>query len=217
VKLNDDLGGGSLTSLPVIETQAGDVSAYIPTNVISITDGQIFLEPKLFNSGVRPAINVGISVSRVGGAAQIAPMRKVAGRLKLDLSQYRELEAFSQFGSELDADTQRTLARGARLVRTLNQGERQPLPVEDQVVQIYAATNGYLDRIVVDKVERFLADLTDSVRATEPELLAKIAGGDWSDETVEAVDAAVKQYAEDFGYDLDEEGHPLEEGAVVAA
>jgi F-type H+-transporting ATPase subunit alpha len=144
-------------------------------------------------------------------------MRKVAGRLKLDLSQYRELEAFSQFGSELDADTQRTLARGARLVRTLNQGERQPLPVEDQVVQIYAATNGYLDRIVVDKVERFLADLTDSVRATEPELLAKIAGGDWSDETVEAVDAAVKQYAEDFGYDLDEEGHPLEEGAVVAA
>jgi F-type H+-transporting ATPase subunit alpha len=217
VKLNNELGGGSLTSLPVIETQAGDVSAYIPTNVISITDGQIFLEPKLFNSGVRPAINVGISVSRVGGAAQIAPMRKVAGRLKLDLSQYRELEAFSQFGSELDADTQRTLARGARLVRTLNQGERQPLPVEDQVVQIYAATNGYLDRIVVDKVERFLADLTDSVRATEPELLAKIAGGDWSDETVEAVDAAVKQYAEDFGYDLDEEGHPLEEGAVVAA
>ena len=217
VKLNADLGGGSLTALPVIETQAGDVSAYIPTNVISITDGQIFLEPKLFYSGVRPAINVGISVSRVGSNAQITPMRKVAGRLKLDLSQYRELEAFSQFGSELDADTQRTLARGARLVRTLNQGERQPLPVEDQVVQIYAATNGYLDRIVVDKVERFLADLTDSVRATEPELLAKIAGGDWSDETVEAVDAAVKQYAEDFGYDLDEEGHPLEEGAVVAA
>ena len=197
VKLNNELGGGSLTSLPVIETQAGDVSAYIPTNVISITDGQIFLEPKLFNSGVRPAINVGISVSRVGGAAQIAPMRKVAGRLKLDLSQYRELEAFSQFGSELDADTQRTLARGARLVRTLNQGERQPLPVEDQVVQIYAATNGYLDRIVVDKVERFLADLTDSVRATEPELLAKIAGGDWSDETVEAVDAAVKKFGDD--------------------
>src|SRR5580692_9439634 len=171
VKLNDDLGGGSLTALPIIETQAGDVSAYIPTNVISITDGQIFLEPKLFNSGVRPAINVGISVSRVGGNAQIGPMKKVAGRMKLDLSQFRELEAFSQFGSELDADTQRTLARGERLVRTLNQGERQPMPVEIQVAQIYAATNGYLDRILVDKVDRFLADLADNVRAGEPELL----------------------------------------------
>ena len=134
VKLNDDLGGGSLTALPIIETQAGDVSAYIPTNVISITDGQIFLEPKLFNSGVRPAINVGISVSRVGGNAQITPMKKVAGRLKLELSQYRELEAFAQFGSDLDADTQRTLARGERLVATLNQNERAPLPVEEQVV-----------------------------------------------------------------------------------
>jgi F-type H+-transporting ATPase subunit alpha len=217
VKLNDDLGGGSLTALPVIETQAGDVSAYIPTNVISITDGQIFLEPKLFYSGVRPAINVGISVSRVGGNAQITPMRKVAGRLKLDLSQYRELEAFAQFGSELDPETQRTLARGERLVRTLNQAERQPMPVEDQVVQIYAATNGYLDRIVVDKVERFLADLSDDFRANQPELLKKIAGGDWSDETVEAVDAAVKSFAEDFGYDLDEEGHPIEEGEPVGA
>ena len=171
VKLTDDLGGGSLTALPVIETQAGDVSAYIPTNVISITDGQIFLEPKLFYSGVRPAINVGISVSRVGGNAQITPMRKVAGPLKLELSQYRELEAFSQFGSDLDAETQRTLARGERLVATLNQSERQPMPVEDQVVQIYAATNGYLDRIEVEKVPEFLADLTDSVRGNEPELL----------------------------------------------
>ena len=132
-KLNDDLGGGSLTALPVIETQAGDVSAYIPTNVISITDGQIFLEPKLFFSGVRPAINVGISVSRVGGSAQISPMKKVAGRLKLELSQYRDLEAFAQFGSDLDAETQRTLARGERLVKTLNQNERQPLAVADQV------------------------------------------------------------------------------------
>ena len=129
VKLNDDLGGGSLTALPIIETQAGDVSAYIPTNVISITDGQIFLEPKLFNSGVRPAINVGISVSRVGGNAQIGPMKKVAGRIKLELSQYRDLEAFAQFGSDLDADTQRTLARGERIVKTLNQGERAPLAV----------------------------------------------------------------------------------------
>src|SRR6059036_2889919 len=190
-KLNDELGGGSLTALPVIETQAGDVSAYIPTNVISITDGQIFLEPKLFYSGVRPAINVGISVSRVGGSAQITPMRKVAGRLKLDLSQYRELEAFAQFGSELDPETQRTLARGERLVKTLNQAERQPIAVEDQVVQIYAATNGYLDRIVVEKVDRFLADLTDSVRSSESGLLEKIAGGDWSEETQQAVEKAV--------------------------
>ena len=209
-------GGGSLTALPIIETQAGDVSAYIPTNVISITDGQIYLEAELFRSGVRPAINVGISVSRVGGNAQITPMRKVAGRLKLELSQYRELEAFSQFGSELDAETQRTLARGERLVRTLNQGERQPLPIEDQVVQIYAATNGYLDRITVDKVERFLAELTDSVRGNAPEVLKKIAGGDWSDETVGDGRRAVNQFAEDFGYDLDEEGHPLDEEAPVA-
>jgi F-type H+-transporting ATPase subunit alpha len=220
VKLSDDLvdpttgdklpGGGSLTALPVIETQAGDVSAYIPTNVISITDGQIFLEPKLFYSGVRPAINVGISVSRVGGNAQITPMRRVAGRLKLELSQYRELEAFSQFGSELDTETQRTLARGERLVRTLNQAERQPIPVEDQVIQIYAATNGYLDRIVVDKVERFLAEVIDSVRGNAPDLLEKIADGDWSDETQAQVDAAVAQFADDFGYDLDEEGHPID-------
>src|ERR1700742_1361231 len=185
VKLSDDLvdprtgdelpGGGALTALPVIETQAGDVSAYIPTNVISITDGQIFLEPKLFYSGVRPAINVGISVSRVGGAAQIGPMRKVAGTLKLELSQYRDLEAFSQFGSELDPDTQRTLARGERLVRTLNQNERHPMPVEEQVAQIFAATNGYLDRILADKVEKFLTGLTDSLRGDEDELLKKIA------------------------------------------
>src|SRR5690606_6254179 len=133
VKLNDDLGAGSLTALPIIETQAGDVSAYIPPNVISITDGQIFLEPKLFFSGVRPATTVGIAVARVGGSAQIRPMNKIAGRLKIDLSQYRDLEAFAQFGSDLDASTQQTLARGDRLVRTLNQDERAPLPVEDQV------------------------------------------------------------------------------------
>jgi F-type H+-transporting ATPase subunit alpha len=147
----------------------------------------------------------------VGGSAQIGPMRKVAGRLKLELSQYRELEAFAQFGSELDPETQRTLARGERLVKTLNQGERDPMPVEDQVVQIFAATNGYLDRIVVDKVEKFLGGLTDSVRGSNAELLGKIADGDWSDETQKQVDEAVKQYAEDFGYDLDEEGHPLED------
>jgi len=217
VKLNDDLGAGSLTSLPIIETQAGDVSAYIPTNVISITDGQIFLEPKLFYSGVRPAINVGISVSRVGGNAQITPMRKVAGTLKLELSQYRDLEAFSQFGSELDPDTQRTLARGERLVKTLNQSERHPIPVEVQVAQIYAATNGYLDRIDVDKVERFLSTLAESVRGNEPELLKKIAGGDWSDETQSELEQVVSQYTEDFGYDLDEEGHPLDDDSVPSA
>jgi F-type H+-transporting ATPase subunit alpha len=185
--------------------------------VISITDGQIFLEPKLFNSGVRPAINVGISVSRVGGSAQIGPMRKVAGRLKLDLSQFRELEAFAQFGSELDADTQRTLARGQRLVRTLNQGERQPIPVEQQVVQIYAATHGYVDRIDAGRVEHFLAGLSDTVKASHADLLERIKDGDWSDETVKAVDEAVKQYAEDFGYDLDEEGHPMDDQIEVSS
>jgi F-type H+/Na+-transporting ATPase subunit alpha len=209
VKLNDELGGGSMTALPIIETQGGDVSAYIPTNVISITDGQIFLEPKLFNSGVRPAINVGISVSRVGGNAQISPMKKTAGKIKLELSQYRELEAFAQFGSDLDADTQATLARGERLVKTLNQGERAPLSAEDQVVQIFAATNGYLDRIDADKVERFLDGLTRRAHAEGGEVRAKIAGGDWSEDTQQAVDALVKRYAEDFGYDLDEEGQPL--------
>ena len=210
VKLNDDLGGGSLTSLPVIETQAGDVSAYIPTNVISITDGQIFLEPKLFYSGVRPAINVGISVSRVGGNAQITPMRKVAGTLKLSLSQYRDLEAFSQFGSDLDADTRATLARGERLVTTLNQNERHPMSVEDQVVQIWAATNGYVDRITIERVPKYLADLLESMHGNEPELLKTIGGGDWSDDTQEKLKAAIERFAEDFGYDLDEEGHPIE-------
>ena len=211
VKLSDELGGGSMTALPVIETQAGDVSAYIPTNVISITDGQIFLEPQLFNSGVRPAINVGISVSRVGGNAQIGPMKRVAGRLKLELSQYRELEAFAQFGSDLDADTQRTLARGERLVRTLNQGERQPLPVEDQVLQVYAATNGFLDRMLVDRVPEFLADLVARARSQHRDVLEKIAAGDWSDETQEAVKKIATEFASDFGYDLDEEGEPTEE------
>jgi F-type H+/Na+-transporting ATPase subunit alpha len=216
VKLNDDLGGGSMTALPIIETQAGDVSAYIPTNVISITDGQIFLEPQLFNSGVRPAINVGISVSRVGGNAQIGPMKRVAGRLKLELSQYRELEAFAQFGSDLDADTQRTLARGERLVKTLNQGERAPLPVEDQVIQVYAATNGYLDRILVDRVPEFLADLTARVHSQHQELRTKIASGEWSDDTQAEVKTALDDFASDFGYDLDEEGGAVDDDARSA-
>src|SRR5579863_8354869 len=215
VKLNDELGGGSMTALPVIETQAGDVSAYIPTNVISITDGQIFLEPQLFNSGVRPAINVGISVSRVGGNAQITPMKRVAGRLKLELSQYRDLEAFAQFGSDLDADTQRTLARGERLVKTLNQGERQPLAVEDQVLQVYAATNGFLDRILVDRVPEFLADLVSRAHSQHQELRAKIASGDWSDETQAAVKAALDEFGGDFGYDLDEEGDAIDDARAA--
>jgi F-type H+-transporting ATPase subunit alpha len=210
VKLNDELGGGSLTALPIIETQAGDVSAYIPTNVISITDGQIFLESRLFNSGVRPAINVGISVSRVGGNAQIGPMKKVAGRIKLELSQFRDLEAFAQFGSDLDADTQRTLARGERLVATLNQHEREPLPVEDQTVQIFAATNGFLDRLNVERVPEFLLGLSERMHSQHGELREKIAGGDWSQELQSALSQAVDSYARDFGYDLDEEGLPME-------
>src|SRR4051812_23107034 len=216
-KLNDDLEGGSLTALPIIETQAGDVSAYIPTNVISITDGQIFLEPGLFYSGVRPAINVGISVSRVGGNAQIKSMKKVAGRLRLDLSQYRELEAFAQFGSDLDPDTQKTLARGERLVATLNQKERSPLSVEDQVLQVYAATQGHLDRINVDRVPRFLDELTARFHSEKGDLADKVGNGDWEDSTVEALGQFVKEFADDFGYDLDEEGQPTDDGGSERA
>jgi F-type H+-transporting ATPase subunit alpha len=215
VKLNDALGGGSMTALPIIETQAGDVSAYIPTNVISITDGQIFLEPNLFYSGVRPAINVGISVSRVGGSAQIAPMRKVAGKLKIELSQYRDLEAFAQFGSDLDPDTQRTLARGERLVKTLNQGERSPMAVEDQVAVLYAATNGYLDRIDADKVPDFHAKLVERLHAAAKEALDKIRGGDWSEGTQSALDEAIAEFAQDYGYDLDEEGQALSDEDAI--
>jgi F-type H+/Na+-transporting ATPase subunit alpha len=214
-KLSDENGGGSLTALPVIETQAGDVSAYIPTNVISITDGQIFLEPKLFYSGVRPAINVGISVSRVGGNAQIGPMKKVAGRLKLELSQYRDLEAFAQFGSDLDADTQKTLARGERLVRTLNQGEREPMDVADQVVAVYAATNGYLDRVAVEKVSDFLEGLTQRMHSEGKDVRETIDSGDWSDDTIAKVKAVVDGFADDFGYDLDEDGQPMSDDAPL--
>ena len=214
VKLNDSLGGGSLTALPIIETQAGDVSAYIPTNVISITDGQIFLEPKLFYSGVRPAINVGISVSRVGGNAQIGPMKKIAGRLKIELSQFRDLEAFAQFGSDLDADTQKTLARGERLVATLNQAERKPLNVEIEVAQIFAATAGYLDRISVARIPDFLEGLTQRVRSEAVQTLDKIKGGDWSDETQGELRDVVGQYTDDFGYDLDEDGQPIIDAGV---
>jgi F-type H+/Na+-transporting ATPase subunit alpha len=212
VKLNDELGGGSFTALPIIETQAGDVSAYIPTNVISITDGQIFLEADLFRSGVRPAINVGISVSRVGGSAQTTPMRKVAGRLRLELSQYRELEAFAQFGSDLDADTQATLNRGARLVEALNQDERHPVPIEDQVASIYSGTGGYLDRIKVERVQEFLEFLLSRVHSENQELMDKIAAGDWDDSIEEQLGKATADAIDDFGPDFDAEGNPLEEG-----
>lgn len=217
VKLNDSLGGGSMTALPIIETQAGDVSAYIPTNVISITDGQIFLEPNLFNSGVRPAINVGISVSRVGGNAQISPMKKVAGRLKIELSQFRDLEAFAQFGSDLDPDTQRTLARGERLVKTLNQNERSPLAVEDQVAVIYAATNGFVDRINADRVGEFHEGLVERLHADAADTLKAIKDGDWSKETQDALRASIETFVGDFGYDLDEEGQPLSEDDELRA
>jgi len=211
VKLNDDLGGGSLTALPIIETQAGDVSAYIPTNVISITDGQIFLEADLFRSGVRPAINVGISVSRVGGNAQAKPMKRVAGRLRLELSQYRDLEAFAQFGSDLDQETQETLARGARLVEALNQDELHPWPMEDQVAAIYSGTGGYLDRIKVERIQEFLQRLLENLHSQHEDLMKQIASGEWDDSIQEQLGKAIEQALLDFGPDLDEEGNPIEE------
>ena len=212
VKLSDDLGGGSLTALPIIETQAGDVSAYIPTNVISITDGQIFLEADLFRSGVRPAINVGISVSRVGGNAQPKPMKKVAGRLRIDLSQYRDLEAFAQFGSDLDAETQATLNRGERLVEALNQDELKPWPVEDEVAAIYSGTAGYLDRIKVDRIGEFHQMMRERLHSENEDLMNKIAEGDWEEGTESALGEAIKEAIDDFGPDFDEEGNPIEEG-----
>jgi F-type H+-transporting ATPase subunit alpha len=213
VKLSDERGAGSLTALPIIETQANDVSAYIPTNVISITDGQIFLESDLFYSGVRPAINVGISVSRVGGDAQTKAMKKVAGKLKLDLSQYRELEAFAQFGSELDPETQRALARGERSVEMLNQKERRPLSVSEQVASIYAATGGFLDRIKTERVQDFLTGLLERLHAEYAELIGRIEdSGELSDEDEETLGEAIKEAIDDFGPDFDQEGQPLEEG-----
>jgi F-type H+/Na+-transporting ATPase subunit alpha len=182
-KLSDELGGGSLTALPVIETQAGDIAAYIPTNVISITDGQIFLESSLFFSGVRPAINVGTSVSRVGGNAQTKAMRKVAGRLRLDLAQYRELEAFAQFGSELDQATQNALARGERMVATLNQPQYQPWAAEEQVVAIYAGINGWLDKVPVGQVPRFHDELREHLRTEGTVLQAIRESGDLAEDT----------------------------------
>ncbi len=193
-KLSDDLGGGSLTALPIIETQAGDVAAYIPTNVISITDGQIYLESGLFFSGVRPAINVGVSVSRVGGNAQKRAMRQVAGRLRLDLSQYRELEAFAQFGSELDQATQQTLGRGERMVATLNQPQYVPWPLEEQVVAIYAGVNGYLDKIPVPQVPRFHDELREHLRTESSVLQAIREEGEISEETEAKLKAELEHF-----------------------
>jgi F-type H+-transporting ATPase subunit alpha len=173
-KMNDALGGGSLTALPIIETQAGDVSAYIPTNVISITDGQIYLETDLFYSGVRPAINVGLSVSRVGGAAQIKAMKQVAGGLRLDLAQYREMAAFAQFGSDLDQVTQRQIARGSRLVEILKQGQYEPLPIAKQILIIYVGTNGFVDHLPVEAIKKYEEELIAFVEAKAPDLFDEI-------------------------------------------
>ena len=197
-KLSDENGGGSLTALPIVETQAGDVAAYIPTNVISITDGQIYLESDLFFSGVRPAINVGISVSRVGSSAQTKAMKKVAGRLRLDLSQYRELEAFAQFGSELDETTRKALARGERMVALLNQPQYQPWPMEDQVAALYAGVNGYLDEIPVADVGRFAEELIEHLRAEGTILEAISESGDLPDDVAASLDEELGKVKQSF-------------------
>ena len=198
-KLNDEQGNGSLTALPVIETQANDVSAYIPTNVISITDGQIFLESDLFYQGVRPAVNVGLSVSRVGSSAQIKAMKQVAGKIKGELAQYREMAAFAQFGSDLDASTQRLLNRGARLTELLKQPAFSPLRVEEQVVVIYAGTNGYLDKLPVNKVRKFEAELLEHLNSSEKDLLETIRKDKaLKDETIEKIKSVLDTFSKSF-------------------
>jgi F-type H+-transporting ATPase subunit alpha len=198
-KLSDDAGGGSLTALPVIETKAGDISAYIPTNVISITDGQIFLDSDLFNSGQRPAIDTGNSVSRVGSSAQIKAMKDVAGTLRLDLNQYRELASFAQFGSDLDKATQQTLSRGERLTAILKQGELDPMPVEEQVVVLYAASNGYLDEIDTDAVPDWEGQFRDFMRDSHGEVLDSIRDEQKiSDENEEKLEEAIEKFNENY-------------------
>ncbi|HEX8099016.1 MAG TPA: F0F1 ATP synthase subunit alpha [Actinomycetota bacterium] len=209
-KLSEDLGGGSLTGLPIVETKGGDVSAYIPTNVISITDGQIYLEKDLFNAGVRPAINVGISVSRVGGSAQRKAMKNVAGRLRLDLAQYRELEAFATFGSELDRASQAQLDRGARVVEVLKQPQYDPMPVEKQVMVIFAVTNGFLDDLPVQDAKRFEQEFLEYMESRNPEIGKSIAeSGDLPDDVAEGLRAAIKEFRSAFqpseGAELKEE------------
>ncbi len=198
-KMNDENGGGSLTALPIIETQAGDVSAYIPTNVISITDGQIFLETDLFFQGIRPAINVGLSVSRVGGAAQTKAMKKVAGSIKLELAQYREMAAFAQFGSDLDPSTQKLLNRGARLTELLKQPQFSPMPVEEQVVSIFAGTNGYIDKVAVDRVTEYEAAMLSFMRNEHADVLKTIADtGKFEDDTRDKLKCALDTFAKQF-------------------
>ena len=198
-KLSDELGGGSMTALPIIETQAGDVSAYIPTNVISITDGQIFLEADLFNSGFRPAINVGISVSRVGGSAQIKAMKQVAGQLRLDLASYRELAAFAQFGSDLDKVTQMRLTRGQRTLEILKQGQYTPSPVEEEVVVIYAAVKGFIDELDVDKIGKFEEEYLRFMRSVKADLLAKIRTEKaLSKEMIAELEKAIDEFKQGF-------------------
>jgi F-type H+-transporting ATPase subunit alpha len=212
-KLSDDLGGGSLTGLPIVETKGGDVSAYIPTNVISITDGQIYLEKDLFNAGVRPAINVGISVSRVGGNAQIKAMKQVAGRLRLDLAQFRELEAFAEFGSELDRASQAQLERGARVVEILKQLQYEPMPVEQQVMIIYAVTNGFLDDVPVADCKRFEAELLEYLGSTRSAIGKHIAGkGTLTDEIEQQLREAIEEFKKQFA---PSEAGPGARGGVV--
>tara|TARA_A100000164_G_C21938797_1_gene789496 strand:- start:4235 stop:4918 length:684 start_codon:yes stop_codon:yes gene_type:complete len=184
-KLNDKMGGGSLTALPIIETQAGDVSAYIPTNVISITDGQIFLETELFNQGIRPAVNVGLSVSRVGSAAQTKAMKKVAGSIKLELAQYREMAAFAQFGSDLDASTQKLLNRGSKLTELLKQNQYSPLTMAEQVIIIFAGVNGYLDDLEISKIKDFENKLVDTIKNEKNDILKTIQANGKIDEKTE--------------------------------
>jgi F-type H+-transporting ATPase subunit alpha len=213
--LEDEIeGGGSLTALPIIETQAGDVSAYIPTNVISITDGQIYLETDLFNSGIRPAIDVGASVSRVGGSAQISAMKDVAGTLRIDLSQYRELEAFAKFGSDLDESTQQQLSRGERLVEILKQNEFSPVPVEEQVAIIYAAINGYLDPIPVDDIEEFEEEYVERLRLQHEETLEEIRD---TEELTDAAEEAFKSVAEDLSEVYAEEEEEEQEDVLAGS
>ena len=198
-KVNDGLGAGSLTALPIIETQAGDVSVYIPTNVISITDGQVYLEPALFNAGIRPAINVGLSVSRVGGAAQIKAMKQVAGTLRLDLAQYRELAAFAQFGSDLDKATQQKLNRGARLVELLKQPQYQPMPVQEQVASLYAGTRGYMDEVPLDAVRKFETEMLEFMRNSKADILKDILEKKALDADIEGrLKAAIDEFKKGF-------------------
>jgi F-type H+-transporting ATPase subunit alpha len=193
-KLSEAMGGGSMTGLPIIETKANDIAAFIPTNVISITDGQIFLEADLFNQGVRPAINVGTSVSRVGGAAQGKPMKRVAGRLRLDLAQFRELEAFAAFASDLDRASRAQLERGGRLVELLKQRNYSPFPVEEEVVSVWAGTEGKLDDIPVGDIGRFETEFLSYLRHSHPGVLASIADGDWDDDIVATLSDAIERF-----------------------